>query len=75
MATILDKTLRRELSIDGRAYTLALSPEGLTLTVKGHRKGVQLAWRALISGDAAMAAALNASLEHAPVAPEGENSG
>ena len=74
MATILDKTLRRELSIDGRAYTLTLSPDGLTLTVKGRRKGVQLSWRALVSGDAAMVAALNASLEHLPVEPKAESS-
>lgn len=66
MTTPLDKTLKRELSIEGAAYTLTISPEGLTLTPKGRRKGVQLAWRALISGEAALAAGLNASLDSTP---------
>jgi len=65
MTTQLDKTLKRELSIDGTAYTLAISPEGLALTIKGRRKGVQLAWRDLVSGDAALAAGLNASVDQA----------
>lgn len=62
MTTLLDKTLKRELSIDGQSYTLTLSPAGLTIVPKGRRKGVQLDWRAMISGDAALATALNASL-------------
>jgi hypothetical protein len=69
MATQLDKTLKRELSLDGVAYTLTLSPEGLTLTLKGRRKGVQLAWRDLVSGEAAMAVALNASLDQTQKGP------
>jgi hypothetical protein len=63
MATKLDKTLKRELLIDGEPYILAISPEGLKLTQKGRRKGQELSWKALISGDAALATALNASLE------------
>jgi hypothetical protein len=39
MAALLEKTLKRELSIGGRAYILAISPEGLKLTLKGRRKG------------------------------------
>jgi hypothetical protein len=69
MTTALDRTLKRELSIDGRAYTVTLSPEGLTLALKGRRKGVQLVWRALISGEAALAVALNASLGRLPGEP------
>ena len=60
--TPLDAPLRRQLEVDGRTYTLLLSPEGLRLTEKGRRKGVELAWKDLLSGDAALAAALNASL-------------
>ena len=63
MANKLDKTLKRELLIDGEPYILAISPEGLKLTQKGRRKGQELSWKALISGDAALATALNASLE------------
>ncbi len=60
--TPLDKPLRRELDVDGRAYTLTLDPEGLKLTPKGKRKGLELRWRELVNGDAALATALQASL-------------
>lgn len=60
--TLLDKPLRREVLIEGKPYTLTLSPDGLKLVEKGRRKGLNLAWSALVSGDAALAAALQASL-------------
>jgi hypothetical protein len=62
MTTKLDKPLRRELEIDDRAYTLTLDGEGLKLVEKGHRKGHALRWRDIVSGDAALHAALSASL-------------
>ncbi|HYY60071.1 MAG TPA: hypothetical protein VE756_01645 [Burkholderiales bacterium] len=62
MATKLDKSLRREVAIDGEPYMLTISPDGLKLVPKGKRKGVELAWKALVSGEAALATALNASL-------------
>jgi hypothetical protein len=62
MTTKLDKTLKREIEIEGKAYIVALSPEGLKVTEKGKRKGQELAWKDLISGEAALAVALNASL-------------
>ncbi|MGH7965564.1 MAG: hypothetical protein ACRERD_27755 [Candidatus Binatia bacterium] len=65
MATKLEKTLKRELDVNGEAYILTISPEGLKLVRKGKRKGQELAWKDLISGQAALAAALNASLEQA----------
>ena len=61
--TPLDKPLKRELRIGESVYTLTLDPEGLKLTEKGHRRGVALQWKDLVSGDAALAAALQASLE------------
>lgn len=60
--TRLDKPLKRELRIKAKAYVLTIDPDGLKLTLKGRRKGVALAWRDLVSGEAAMAVALNASL-------------
>jgi hypothetical protein len=63
MATILDKELKRQVTIDGDVYTVAVDPEGLRLTGKGKRRPeVELRWRDLLSGEAAMAVALNASL-------------
>jgi len=62
MATQLEKTIKRELSIDGRTYTLTFAPDGLKITLKGKRKGLELPWRALVSGESALTAALNASL-------------
>ena len=63
MATKLDKILKRELEVNGEPYILTLSPEGLKLVPKGKRKGHELAWTDLVSGQAALAAALQASLE------------
>lgn len=63
VATVLDKELRRQVTVDGVDYTVALDPEGFRLTGKGKRKPeVDVRWRDLLSGDAAMAVALNASL-------------
>ena len=63
MATVLDKELKRQVTIEGVAYTVAVDPEGIRLTGKGKRKPeVELRWRDLLSGEAAMAVALNASL-------------
>jgi hypothetical protein len=63
MATKLDKQLKREIQIEGQPYMLTISPEGLKLVPKGKRNGLELAWTALASGDAALATALNASLQ------------
>jgi len=60
--TRLDKPLKRELTIRNCPYVLTVDPDGLRLTKKGRRKGVEIAWKDLVSGDAAMAVALNASL-------------
>jgi hypothetical protein len=65
MTTKLAKPLKREIDIDGSPFIVTLTPEGLKLTAKGKRKGQELAWKDLISGQAAMAVALNASLEEA----------
>ena len=66
MTTKLDNSLRRELTVLGKPYTLVITPNGLALTPKGKRKGYELAWVDLVSGDAALAVALNASLARGP---------
>lgn len=62
MATKLEKPLKREVMIGEQAYMLTISPEGLKLVVKGKRNGLELAWKALVSGEAALATALNVSV-------------
>ncbi len=49
--TKLEKPLKRELAIGEQAYVLTIAPEGLKLTLKGHRKGREIAWRELVGGD------------------------
>ena len=60
--TPLDKPLRREVQVEGKAFTVVIDLEGLKFTQKGKRNGLALTWRDLASGDAALAAALQASL-------------
>ena len=62
MTTPLDKTLKRELNVNGRAFIVALSPDGVKLTLKGRRLGLELRWTDLVNGEAALAVALNASV-------------
>jgi hypothetical protein len=66
MTAKLNAPLKRELLIRGEPHTLTTSPEGLNLVPKGRRKGYRLSWEALVSGDAALATALAASVQHGP---------
>ena len=70
MTTPLTKLLKREVNIQGRTFVITLSPEGIAVTLKGKRKGQELRWEDLVSGDAALATALNASLSRIPQADE-----
>jgi hypothetical protein len=63
MAVKLEKTIKRELEMEGRTYTVAISPEGIKVTEKGKRKGREIAWRTIISGDAQLAEDLKISLD------------
>ena len=62
MVTKVDKDLKRELLIRDKPFTLTIGAERLKLTPKGHRNGLELRWEDLVDGDAALAAALNASI-------------
>lgn len=66
MTTRLEGPLRREVEIDGAPWTLTIDPDGMKLAPKGRRKGVELRWPDLVSGDAALAAALRGSVEALP---------
>jgi hypothetical protein len=60
--TPLEKTLKRTLRIDGRDYVVTLDPDALKITEKGRRLGLELQWADLISGETALARALQASV-------------
>ena len=66
MTTKLDAPLKRELEIGGAPYTLTIDSSGLKLVRKGRRRGHELLWSSFVSGEAALATALNASLAGAP---------
>jgi hypothetical protein len=55
--TKLDKPLRREIAIGDQAYTLTIDPDGLKLVPKGHRNGVSVSWKEVVSGDSSGSAA------------------
>jgi hypothetical protein len=64
--TRLDKPLKRELKVGKDAFVLTVDPDGFKLTKKGRRKGIEIGWKSLLNGEAAMAVALRASLGASP---------
>lgn len=63
MAAKLDKAIRRELELHEKLYTVTLSPEGVKIVEKGHRKGHELSWERILSGDAELAEGLRTSVD------------
>ena len=47
MTTKLTEPLKREIEIDGEAYTVLLTPRGLRLSRKRFRQGRLVAWRTI----------------------------
>ena len=62
MTTKLNAPFKREIDLNGEKYTVTLTPEGFKLVQKGKRKGIEITWVSIVSGDAALAHALNASV-------------
>ena len=52
MPARLDKTIKRELELDAKLYTVTISPEGVKIAPKGARKGREMSWVDLLMGDA-----------------------
>ena len=63
MATPLDKALKRELELDGVTYTITISPEGVKVVEKGKRRGRELSWHSIVSGDAELTENLRLSVD------------
>lgn len=51
MATKLDKVIKREIELEGKAYMVTIAPEGVKLTQKGFRKGPEITWTQLLHMD------------------------
>jgi hypothetical protein len=52
MPTRLTEPIKREVEIDGQPYTLTIGPTSVHIAPKGKRKGHELTWRDLATGDA-----------------------
>ena len=63
MTTKLDKPIKRELEHGGVVYTITISPDGIRVVEKGKRKGRDVAWATIISGDAELNEALRISVD------------
>jgi hypothetical protein len=71
MAAKLDKPIKRELNLDGETYTVTISPEGVRIVPKGRRKGHEMSWQTIISGDAELTQQLRISLDATAEPEEG----
>jgi hypothetical protein len=72
MTAKLDKTIKRELELDGKLYTVAIAPDGIKVTEKGRRNGQEMSWRTLISGDASLTQDLKLSVDASNAETDGE---
>ena len=63
MTTKLDKPLKREIEVNGVAFTVTLTPEGVKVVEKGKRKGQELSWERIIRGDVTLGQDLADSIE------------
>ena len=74
VATRLDKTIKRELELGGQVYTVSVSPDGLRIVPKGRRKGHEISWDALLSGEAELRRDLTMSVDMYQALRSGEES-
>ena len=63
MAAKLEKAIKRELTLDGETYMVTISPEGVRIVPKGRRKGHEISWQTILSGDAELTQQLKISLD------------
>ena len=74
MTTKLEKELKREIDVDGKHYTVTISPGGLKIAEKGHRKGHELTWKQVLGSDQDLSQNLSKPMESTPGETSGGNS-
>lgn len=63
MTPRLDHIIKRELKLGRELYTVIMSPEGVKIARKGRRKGHEITWQTLLSGDAELTQQLKMSVD------------
>ena len=63
MTTKLEKPIKRELEHAGVVYTVTIAPDGIKVVEKGKRKGREVSWGTIISGDAELSEALRIAID------------
>ena len=63
MTAKLDSPIKRELKIKKELYTVIISPDGVKIALKGRRKGREISWETLLSGDAELTQQLKMSVD------------
>ena len=66
----LNEPIKREVELDGQLYTVTIGPNGVHIAPKGKRKGHELSWKDLASGDAELNRDLVRSLTKQPKAQQ-----
>jgi hypothetical protein len=63
MTAKLESLIKRELRLRDGIYTVSMSPEGVKIAHKGRRKGREISWETLLSGDAELTQQLKMSVD------------
>jgi hypothetical protein len=63
MITVLDRPLRRLVTIQGEPHVVTISPDGVRVIPKGKRKGPTIPWQDIVSGGVTLDAQLVGSLK------------
>lgn len=63
MTAKLENLIKRELKLGNEIYTVSMSPEGVKIALKGRRKGREISWETLLSGDAELNQQLKMSVD------------
>ncbi len=63
MTTKLESPIKREIKLGKELYTVIMSPEGVKIALKGRRKGREISWETLLSGDAELTQQLKMSVD------------